>query len=174
MDTVSTLIAPLCIALVGVCMMFSRKDMFSEFTSGAKEGLQTAVGLLPTLVALLCAIAMFNASGAADYLTELIKPVASRVGIPPEIVPFLIIRPLSGGASTAMIADVFQKYGADSFIGRSVSVIAGSSDTLLYIISVYFGAVFVKKTRGTVPISLFCMVFCVIFALILCRIFFFG
>ena len=172
MDSLSIIIAPLCIALIGMAMLVCKRDMFSEFTDGAKEGLQTAVGLLPTLVALLCAISMFNASGAADYLTKLITPAAKGLGVPPEIIPFLVIRPLSGGASTAMISDVFQKYGADSFIGRCVSVIAGSSDTLLYIISVYFGAICIKKTRGTVPIALFCMLFCVIFALILCRIFF--
>ena len=153
-------------------MFFSKKDLFSEFTSGAAEGMKTAVGLLPTLVALLSAIAMFNSSGASNALAEYLSPVADRIGIPSEIIPLILVRPLSGGASTALIADIFKKYGADSFAGRCASVIAGSSDTLLYIISVYFGAVGVKKIRSTAIIAFITSFFCVFFAVFLCRIFF--
>lgn len=172
MYAVSKLIVPLVLALTGLGMFFSKKDLFTEFTVGAKEGMKTAVGLLPTLVALISAIAMFNASGAADALAKLLAPMGSKVGIPSEIIPLILVRPLSGGASTALIADIFEKYGADSLAGRCASVIAGSSDTLLYIISVYFGAVGVKKTRGTVPVAFIVASFCVILAVLLCRIFF--
>lgn len=172
MDKISYLMVPLVLCLFGVGMLFSKKDMFSCFIKGAENGLLTAVKLLPTLVALLTAIAMFNASGAAEYIAEAIKPVAERIGIPTELVPLVLIRPLSGGASTALIADVFEKYGADSFVGRCASVIAGSSDTLLYVISVYFGAVGVKKTGGSVPIALFVMIFSVFTSVFLCRLVF--
>ena len=134
--------------------------------------MKTAFKLMPTLVALLSAIAMFNSSGAAEALANVLSPFGERVGIPSEIIPLVLIRPLSGGASTALIADIYEKYGPDSFVGRCTSVIAGSSDTLLYVISVYFGAVGVKKIRGTVPISFFVMVFCVFLALFLCRVMF--
>lgn len=159
-------------ALAGLAMAVSRKDMFSEFTEGAKDGMHTAVRLLPTLVALLSAIAMFNASGCAEGVAGLLEPLAKKIGLPSEIVPLVIVRPLSGGASTALIDDIFKKYGADSLAGRCASVIAGSSDTLLYVFSVYFGAVGIKKTRGTLPIGVIVMIFCVFLACFLCRLFF--
>ncbi len=172
MSSISKIIVPLVLALTGLGMFFSKKDLFSEFTLGASEGMKTAVGLLPTLIALISAIAMFNSSGAADALAKILAPIGSKIGIPSEIIPLILVRPLSGGASTAMIADIFEKYGADSFAGRCASVIAGSSDTLLYIISVYFGAVGVKKIRGTALIALLASSFCVILSVLLCRIFF--
>ena len=174
MEFVSSLIVPLCMGLLGFGMVFSKRDMFSEFIKGAQGGMKTAIGLLPTLIALLCAISMFNASGAAQYLSDMLSPLGKKIGIPSEIIPLIVVRPLSGGASTALIADIFEKYGADSFVGRCTSVIAGSSDTLLYIVSVYFGAVSVKKTRETIPIAFITMVFCVFFSIFLCRIFFVG
>lgn len=169
METVSRLIVPLVMAVVGGIMLFSKKDAFSLFIEGATEGMRTAVKLLPTLVALLSAIAMFNAGGGAEAMASFLAPFGERIGIPSEIIPLILVRPLSGGASTALIADIFKKYGADSLAGRCASVIAGSSDTVLYIVSVYFGAVSVKKTRGTLPIAFVVMVFCVFFAVFLCR-----
>ena len=172
MEYISELIVPLIMVMVGVGLVFSKKDMFSEFTCGAKEGIQTAVKLLPTLVALLAAIGMFNASGASAALADWVSPIAQSIGIPSEIVPLILVRPMSGSASTALIADIYTKYGADSLVGRCTSVIAGSSDTIFYIVSVYFGAVGVKKTRGSVPISFVVAVFAVFFGTFLCRIYF--
>lgn len=172
MENISAVIIPFCMVIVGLCMIISKKDMFSEFTEGAKNGMIVSMKLLPTLVALICAISMFNASGAALFLADVLSPLCERIGVPSEIVPFILVRPLSGGASTAMLSDIYTNYGPDSFIGRCVSLISGSSDTLLYVISVYFGAVGVKKTRGTLPISVIIMVFCVFLSLILTKIFF--
>lgn len=172
MSAISKMIVPMVLALTGLGMIFSKKDLFCEFTLGAEEGVKTAVALLPTLIALISAIAMFNSSGAANALANFLAPIGSKIGIPSEIIPLVLVRPLSGGASTALIADIFEKYGADSFASRCASVIAGSSDTLLYIISVYFGAVGVKKIRFTALIAFFTSSFCVIFAVLLCRIFF--
>ncbi len=172
MEIISQIIVPFVLALMGLGLVLSKKDLFSEFTAGAKEGMNTAIRLLPTLVGLLSAIAMFNASGASEALASWLAPLGRKIGIPSEIIPLILVRPLSGGASTALISDIFEKYGPDSFAGRCTSLIAGSSDTLLYVVSVYFGAVGVKKTRGTLPVSLITMVFCVFFSVFLCRIFF--
>ncbi len=172
MELVSRIVVPLVLALVGGIICISKKDLFSSFLDGAKDGMNTAVRLLPTLVALLCGIAMFNSSGAADALSKMLAPFAEKIGIPEDIVPLVFVRPLSGGASTAVISDILEKCGPDSFAGRCASVIAGSSDTLLYVISVYFGAIGVKKTRGTLPIAFLTMVFCVFFSCFLCRIVF--
>lgn len=172
MESISALIVPLVMLILGLGLAFSKKDLFSAFITGAKNGAETAFSLLPTLVILFATLAMFNSSGASAALAKLLSPIGKRIGIPTEIIPLVIIRPLSGGASTALISDIFEKYGADSFVGRCVSVMAGSTDTLLYVVSVYFGAVGVKKTRGTVPVSLVIMLFCVFFSVFLCRIFF--
>lgn len=172
MEFVSKLIVPLIVFLVGLVICVSKRDLFSSFIHGAQEGAGSAIKLLPTLVALLCGIAMFNSSGASVFLSDMLTPIVSKIGIPSEIVPLILVRPLSGGASTAMISDILQKYGPDSFAGRCASVIAGSSDTLLYVVSVYFGAIGVKKTRGTLPIAFLTMVFCVFFSCFLCRIVF--
>ncbi len=172
MTNLSYMIIPAVMMLLGVGMTLSKKDMFSEFVLGAKEGIKCAFDILPTLVALLAAIYMFNASGAADVLVKMLSPIGKIIGIPEEIIPLIVIRPLSGSGSTALIADIYKKYGPESFAGRCASVIAGSSDTLLYVVSVYFGAVNIKKTRGTIPISFFVMVFCVFFSVFLCRLLF--
>ena len=172
MEYVSKLIVPFVIARVGGVICVSKKDLFSCFLDGAREGMNSAVKLLPTLVALLCGIAMFNSSGASDFLSKILSPLAQKIGIPTDIVPLILVRPLSGGASTAIISDILEKSGPDSLAGRCASVIAGSSDTLLYVISVYFGAVGVKKIRGTLPIAFLTMFFCVFFSCFLCRIVF--
>ena len=172
MTVISYLIIPLVMIFVGLGMIISKKDLFSAFTEGAGEGIKSAFKIMPTLVALICAIGMFNASGAAQALADMLAPLGEKIGIPSEIIPLLIVRPLSGGASTALIADIYEKYSPDSFVGRCASVIAGSSDTLLYVVSVYFGAVSVKKCGKTLQIAFLVMVFCVFLAVFLCRIFF--
>lgn len=172
MEFISYLIIPLIITVVGFVMLVSRRDLFNAFVVGAKEGLETGVRLLPTLVALIAGVSMFNASGAADAIASLLEPIFSVIGIPSEIIPFLIVRPVSGGASTAMASELFEKYGADSFAGRCVSVIMGSSDTIIYIIAVYFASVQIKKTRHTMPAAFLTMIFCVFFSCFITRLWF--
>lgn len=172
MEIFSYLIIPCIITTVGLAMLISRRDLFNAFIEGAREGLNTGIRLLPTLVALIAAVAMFNASGAADAIAKLLEPVCSFLGVPAEIVPFLIVRPVSGGASTAMVSELFSKYGADSFAGRCVSVIMGSSDTIIYIIAVYFTSVQIKKSRHTIPVAFITMVFCIFLSCLIVRLWF--
>ncbi len=167
------LVVPLILAAVGALMLFARREKsekyFDAFIAGARDGMQTAVKLLPALVALLCAVAMFNASGAAELLARLAAPVCGALGIPPEIIPLLVVRPVSGSASSALAAELFSRVSPDSFAGRCASVILGSSDTALYIIAVYFAAVGIKKTRHTLPAALAVMAVCVLLACTLVR-----
>jgi len=172
MSAASNFILPMIMALVGGAMLFFKKDLFADFVFGAREGIENAIKLLPTLIALLGAVYMFNASGSAQAITKILSPLSDKLGIPSEIVPLIVVRPMSGGASSAILSDILNQYGADSFIGRCVSVIAGSSDTILYVISVYFGAVGVKKTGWTFLISFFTMIFCTFTACLLCRLLF--
>ena len=127
-----------------------------------------AVGLFPTLCALCCAAAMFSACGAADVLAGLL----SGVGIPEGLTGFLVMRPISGAASTAMLADIFSREGADSIAGISASVMMATSDTLIYVISVYHSASGIKKSRFTLLAAAVSMLVTTVAAIAISRIMF--
>ncbi len=171
MLTVSYYIVPAILFVVGILMIFSSSNLFGEFTEGAKEGLKTAIGLLPTLVALISAISMFTASGAAEALSSLMSPLLSALGVPREAAGLVTVRPFSGGGATAMLSQIYEDYGTDSFIGKCASVIAGSSDTVFYMLGLYFSSVKVTKTRSAVPCALLTMLFCVVFGCFLVKVF---
>ena len=172
-DIISALPMPLILAAVGGILLFSKKDRFNSFLIGAQQGLQTAVQLLPTLCALIVGVSMLNASGAVDFLSDLLSPIVNTLGIPSEILPLLLTRPFSGSASTASFVELLERVGADSFAGLCASVIFATSDTMVYIISVYFSSVGIKHARATFPIAIAVMLFCIFFSCFLCRICFF-
>lgn len=172
MEFLSALAIPSVILFLSLILLFSKRAYFDEFLEGAKDGLQTAVNLLPTLVALMVAVSMLSASGAVDYLAGLLAPVGDAVGVPMELLPLIITRPVSGSGSTAILSDIFDKYGPDSFVGLCASVIMGSSETLIYVVAVYFSSVHIKKTRHTLPAAFLTMLFCVFFSCFVCRLFF--
>ena len=122
---------------------------------GAADGLKLLVSILPTLVLLLTAVHMFRASGAAELLSRWLAPLFRLFGIPPETATLVLIRPISGSAALAVGADLMAQYGADSQIGRTAAVMLGSTETTFYTISVYFGAIGIKKTRYAIPAALF-------------------
>ena len=177
----SALPMPLILAITGGILLCSKKDRFESFLMGAKQGLQTAINLLPTLCALIVGVTMLNASGAVELLSKLLSPIANAVGIPTELLPLLLTRPFSGSASTASFVELLGRVGADSLTGLCASVIFATSDTMVYIISdtmvyiisVYFSSVGIKRSRATFPIAIAVMLFCIFFSCFLCRIWFF-
>lgn len=170
--TAASLFIPLVLAAVSFIFICGRKDYFSEFIEGAKEGLSVTISLLPPLIALVTAITLLNASGAVDFLCNLLSPAASFLGVPKELLPLVLTRPFSGSASTAILFDLYEKYGADSFAGLCASVLCASSDTLVYIISVYFASVGVRHTRSAFPAAFLTMLFSVFLSCLLCSLFF--
>jgi len=137
------------------CFALSGKhDVYTLLVSGAAEGLQTLKHIVPALVILLSAVQMLRVSGATDHLTALFAPLCQRIGIPPETVPLVLIRPISGSAALAIGSDLIAAYGADSLIGRTAAVMLGSTETTFYTISVYFGASGIKRTRYAIPAAL--------------------
>ena len=169
----SALPMPLILAITGGILLCSKKDRFESFLMGAKQGLQTAINLLPTLCALIVGVTMLNASGAVDLLSRFLSPIADTIGIPAELLPLLLTRPFSGSASTASFVELLERVGADSLTGLCASVIFATSDTMVYIISVYFSSVGIKRSRATFPIAIAVMLFCIFFSCFLCRIWFF-
>lgn len=169
---VSSITAPAIITAAALIMIFSKKVSSDDFLSGVGGGIKTCASLLPTLIMLVVCVSMLSASGFTEIMTKLLGNVAERLGIPSGMLPLILTRPFSGSASSAMLADIFEKYGADSITGRTASVLLGSSETAIYVISVYYGAVGVKKTRFAIPAALATMVFCVFFSSFICNILF--
>ena len=172
MEFAAALVIPGIVLMAALIFLFSGKTHYDSFVDGVKNGLSVSRNLLPSLIALMVGVRMFCASGAVEFFVRLLSPVLSPVGIPAEVLPLLILRPISGSASLAMANDIFTAYSADSFPGFVTSVIMGSSDTLIYILCVYFSSVGVKKTRHAFPAAIFSMLFCILFSCIVCRIFF--
>lgn len=122
-------------------------NVFESFVQGAQEGFTTAIRIIPHLVAMFVAIYLLRFSGALDLVIKFVNPLLVLGGAPPEILPLVITRPLSGSAAFGLTVDLINTYGPDSFIGRLASTLQGSTDTTFYIMAVYFGSVGIKKTR---------------------------
>lgn len=121
--------------------------VYDEFIEGAKEGFTTVIRILPYLTAMLVAIGVFRASGAMELLTYVLAPIIEWMGVSPELLPLAFIRPLSGSASVAILAEMLKTNGPDSIIGRTASTMMGSTETTFYTVSIYLGSVGIKKTR---------------------------
>ena len=129
-------------------------DVYAALTSGAAEGLNVLLRILPSLVALLSAVCMLRASGALEALSALLAPLLSALGIPSEVAPLLFIRPISGSGALAVGTEIMSEAGVDTYVGRVAAVMLGSSETTFYTIAVYYGAAGITKTRYTTPAAL--------------------
>lgn len=134
--------------------MYKEVKVYDVFVEGAKEGIKTVVRIIPPLVGLLVAVGVFRASGALDLLIYAARPLASVLGIPSEAMPLAFLRPISGSASLALVSDIIKTHGPDSFIGRVVSTMMGSTETIFYTLTVYFGSVGIKNIRYTLAAAL--------------------
>ncbi len=154
LSVISIWLIPVLIALILIYGTYKQVPTYESFVDGAKEGFGIAISIIPYLVGMLVAIAVFRASGALDFLVGLLQPLLKMVGVPAEIVPLALIRPISGNGALGMMSDLIATYGPDSFIGRLASTMQGSTDTTLYIITVYFGAVGIKKMGDALKVGL--------------------
>jgi len=154
LNDASKFIIPLMLVLIPLYGLIRRVPVYEEFVTGAKEGFHVAVRIIPYLVAILFAVGMFRASGAMGYLEDGLRPYLSWIGVPPEILPMAITRPLSGGGSLAVLADMVKTHGIESIFVKISGVMYGACETTFYVIAVYFGAVNIKKTRHALPAGL--------------------
>ena len=153
------------IPLVGMIRGIKVYDVFIE---GAKDGFNVAVKIIPFLVGILVAIGMFRGSGAMDMLTNALRPAMNAIGFPPEVFPLAVLRPLSGSGSLALTTDIIKRYGPDSMFARIGATMYGSSETLFYVLAVYFGAIGVKRTRHAIPSAIIGDVVAAIVAVAVC------
>ncbi|EKP93878.1 spore maturation protein [Thermaerobacter subterraneus] len=128
--------------------------VYEAFVEGAKDGFWIGVQIIPYLVAILAAITAFRESGAMDLLVGLAEPVLRPLGMPGEVLPLALIRPLSGGGAFGVMADLVRQHGPDSLVGRMATVMQGSTDTTFYILTVYFGSVGIRASRHALPVGL--------------------
>lgn len=145
---------PLLFTVLALLTLRRGEDPYEALLRGASEGLLLFPRLLPCLIALLTASAMLRASGFFDLLSALLAPFLSALGISAELLPLVLLQPLSGSGSMALAADLMSAHGADSEIGRMAAVLIGSSETTFYTIAVYFGAAGIPKSRYAVPAAL--------------------
>ena len=169
---IGSYVVPLVIFLILLAGVLKRENVFDLFLSGAKEGISTAVGILPALIALMTGIAMFRASGAFDLIVTGLAPLGRVLHFPSEVVPLALMRPISGSGSLSILEYLLKTYGPDSFIGRVASVLQGSTETTFYTIAVYYGSVGISKTRHTVPSALLAEFMGFVMSILAIRLFF--
>ena len=148
------MIVPLVICGVSLYGAARRVDVYEALVRGAGEGLETLLRIVPALVGLLTAVYMLRASGALDLAAQALGPLLERVGLPAELLPLMLVRPVSGSAALGVGAELIAAHGPDSYLGRTAAVMLGSTETTFYTIAVYFGAVGITKTRYAVPAAL--------------------
>jgi len=170
-DQISLLTIPLLFFLIIGYAMCRRVKVYESFTEGGKEGFDIFLKILPYIVAILVAIGMFRASGALDFLTESLAPLTLRIGMPSEVLPVALMRPLSGSGSLGLVADIVHN-APDSFEAKLASTMFGSTDTTFYIIALYFGSVGIRKTRHALIAGLLADLAGVLMSVWVCRLVF--
>jgi spore maturation protein B len=169
---VSTWAIPAFLVGIPVFGAFRKVKVYESFVEGAKEGFQVAIRIIPYLVAILTAVGMLRAAGAIDLLAALLDPVLRRIGMPAEMLPLAIMRPLSGSGSMGLVAELVKTHGADSLLARMAATAYGSTETTFYVLAVYFGSVGIKKIRHALIGGLVADLVSLIVSVIVCRIMF--
>jgi spore maturation protein B len=172
MTNITNYILPLFLLLVIGFGMFKRVDVFLTFIDGAKKGFDVFLSILPSLTALFLAVQVLKSSQGIDVITKILSPIANLLKIPPETLPLCILSPISGGGSLTIYESIISEYGPDTYVGRVASVMMGSTETTFYAITVYYGAVGIKKIRHTAICSLCADFASFILAGIMVRLFF--
>ncbi len=145
---------PIIVIIILIYGLYKKVDIFDTFLLGVKEGLRSSINLFPTIFAMIIAINLLTRSGFILDLSNTLKPIFNKISFPVEVLSLAILRPISGSASLSMLSEILSTYGPDSFIGRLASIMQGSTDTTIYIISLYFASIGVKKIRYSLVVGL--------------------
>ena len=151
----SNLIIPLLVLIIILYGLYKKVDIYNVFVEGSKESFEIIYSMFPCLLAMIFGINIFLESGFLNYLSDFISPVLEFLKIPFDLLPMILMRPISGSSALVILSSIFEKFGPDSFIGLLASVLQGSTDTTFYVIALYFGSINIKKSGNTIPISLF-------------------
>ncbi len=149
-EEISRWAIPFILLIIPLMAMLRGVKVFEVFVEGAEKGFSTAIKTIPYLVAMMVSINIFRASGAMEVLVSFLSPLLNVVGFPAELVPHAIMRPLSGGAALGIANDIISTHGPDSYLGKLVSTMQGTSDTTFYVLTLYFGSVGINRYRYAV------------------------
>lgn len=151
---------------------FKKVPIFDTFLKGAKRGAESCFSILPALVGLVVAVSMLKASGFLEFLSDILSPILTRIGMPCDVLPLALLKSVSGSGALAMIRGIFETSGVDSASGKLASVMLGSSETTFYALAVYYGITKVKNTRYTVFAAIVADIVGIAAAIIVCNLFF--
>lgn len=163
---------PLFLLLVFSHAIYKKVPLFDTFVEGAKEGFSLAIRLLPYVVGVYVAVGIFRGSGALDVLLSPFEPVFAFLGVPEPVLPLMVVRFFSGPAALGLTADLIDKFGPDSFTGRLASTLDGSTDTVIYILAVYFASIGIRDARYALPVSIAAAISGYLGAVFICRVVF--
>ncbi len=152
---ISEILVPLIVCYFVGFGLLSGRPVFDDFLAGAKDGMRTVAGVLPTLVGLMTAVGVLRASGLLEAAAGWLAAPAAAVHFPVELIPLTLVRLVSNSAATGLVLDIFKNFGPDSALGLAASVLMSCTETVFYCLSIYFGSVHVKKTRYAIPGALF-------------------
>ena len=167
--TLSSYIIPVFILVVFLVAFFKKVPVYDVFVRGANKSLPLIFSIFPYLIGISLLTEIFTISGISDWLTKLLTPILRKVGISSELVPLIILKPFSGSGSLSYLSNIYQNYGADSYIARTASCIYGSSETVFYVSSLYFATCKNKKIFLPVIIALIASLCSVLVACLICR-----
>lgn len=163
---------PIIVIIILIYGLYKKVDIFDTFLLGVKEGLKSSINLFPTIFAMIIAINLLTRSGFILDITKILTPLFNKISFPAELLSLAILRPISGSASLSMLSEILSIYGPDSFIGRVASVMQGSTDTTIYIISLYFASIGVKKIRYSLVVGLLSDLISIILSVVIVTIIF--
>lgn len=153
-EQLSVWIIPSLLLAIPLIGFLRRVKVYESFVEGAAEGFHTAIRIMPFLIAMMVAVNVFRVSGAMDVFIAFIQPALTFFGVPPDLVPLAVMRPLSGTGALGLTTELLNTFGPDSFVGRVASTVLGSTDTTFYILTVYFGAVGIRNPRYSIIVGL--------------------
>ena len=168
-DAISKLLVPFLLAVFPLYAALRGVKIYEEFVEAAKEGFDVAIRIIPYLLAMLCAVGMFRAAGGIDMITSVLAPVLKLIHFPTELLPMVLLRPMSGSGTLGMFTELTKQFGPDSLIARMAGTIYGSTETTFYVLAVYFGSVAIRRTRYAVIAGLTADAVSVIVSIVLCR-----
>jgi spore maturation protein B len=147
----SQFIIPLVIFYIVGFGLLNKNNVYDDFVEGAKDGMKTVIGIMPTLIGLLVAVGVLRTSGFLDFLANQLEFLTNKISFPAQIVPIILVRMFSSSAATGLTLDIFKEFGTDSYNGLLASIIMSCTEAVFYVMSIYFIAAGVKKTRWTLP-----------------------
>lgn len=169
---ISISIIPAIMSIILIHGYIKGVKLYDCFIEGAKDGIKTSIRILPNLIAIFIAIGIFRRSGAMEIMVSIFNPVGKILGIPKEVIPLAIMRPISGSGALGVVKDIVNTYGADSFVGRVASTMMGSAETIFYTMAIYFGSIGIKDSRYTLKAALISHLAAVVASVFICGLIF--